>query len=775
MGPQSTGVRVPEPLDTDEAPEPVEAPEPRHDLHEDLLFRLDEEEERALTTRILTDNIAALEDRTEWETRLAEWEDQYYGRMPEKNFPWPGCSNFSVRLAMTGVEAYKPRLVDSVLGQTPPVIVVPTESTDEDRRDRVELFLNWQILSKLDLAPVVTQSAHLFLQPGLSVAKVYWKVSRLRRRFVREFPPTSSIETILEAVFGGQKPKEMKKTGDLTWEGTMPSSNHGDPLIVKLRLKFLDKDEGLQVLIEQEELLELPHVDLLDPIDAISPANGGAEVRDLPWFQHRLWLYEEDLREKVLLGRFYADAVQALLDQVTLPTGDAQKTDSAAYKSGQAQTEGVAEHGASDARQDQFEVLEDYRRYDIDGDGVLEEIITWVSPQLPQKILGWDYLDNVYAHGRRPFHVGRFFPIPFRFLGLPFTEIVRDLEDEINAIHNQRMDYGTITNLPFYFYRASALNPPTQTQLVPGQGVPVDNPKQDIEFPRWNSSPAWGQGEEAILLQYYERRTGVSDLSLGRQPNRVGATRTMGGTQALLDQGNLRFKTAVETFQRFWIGIFSDILALDQEYLPPGVEYRVTGKQPEFVRLKDRTDIRGQYDIRLAATSETVNRGQMRQDSVMIMQALRDPALLQSGMVGIKGIQRSTSDFLKAFGKDPDYYLEHQSPVREPNEELAMFVSGVYVSPSQGENVAQHLTTHQAQLLDPELAPYLKPDVRDKLKKHIQETEQLQRGAAMAQALQAQAGPRGAPAQAGNAAIGAGAPQMTPPPPTTTLPPPGAF
>src|SRR5207244_8556617 len=117
---------------------------------------------------------------------------------------------------------------------------------------------------------------------------------------------------------------------------------------------------------------------------------------------------------------------------------------------------------------------------------------------------------------------------------------------------------------------------------------------------------------------YFERLTGLTDLTLGRQPNRVGATRTAKGTQTLLGEAGLRFKTALAAFQRFWIGIFEDILALDQEYLAPGKEFRVTGKRPEFIKLKDRSVIRGRDDIRLAASTETMNREQMRQDASMV-------------------------------------------------------------------------------------------------------------------------------------------------------------
>ena len=145
---------------------PVEGPPASDDLRAQLLPRLTAAQEVTLVNRILTDYHADLMDRSEWENRLVEWENAYYGRAPEKTFPWPGAANFHVPLTMMGVETFKPRLVEAILGQSPPLIVVPTTAAGEDRRLKVETVLNWQIQVKLKLDPVITQAAHLFLQPG---------------------------------------------------------------------------------------------------------------------------------------------------------------------------------------------------------------------------------------------------------------------------------------------------------------------------------------------------------------------------------------------------------------------------------------------------------------------------------------------------------------------------------------------------------------------------------------------------------------------------------
>jgi len=131
---------------------------------------------------------------------------------------------------------------------------------------------------------------------------------------------------------------------------------------------------------------------------------------------------------------------------------------------------------------------------------------------------------------------------------------------------------------------------------------------------------------------------------------------------------------------------------------------------------------------------------------------MMNPSLIQVGIVGLKGVRRTVQDLLKAYGKDPDFYLEDQDVIRGPVEELMMFTIGQYVSPTTGENYDFHLKAHQAAAQD----PAIKPEVKALINRHMQETLQLKQAQQMAQALQQQR-PGGPPVgqQAMNAQQGA--------------------
>jgi hypothetical protein len=746
---------TPEELETD-VPEPEELSAPRAEMLRELLPTIPEDRQREVFLEALSEHQNALMDREAWESRLAEWERQYFGELPEKNFPWAGAANFNVPLTMVGVETMKPRLAESILGEKDPILLRPTESADDDKRDRIELFLNWQLRAELQIEDQVWQSAHEFLQPGITIAKVYWRVEDRRTKSLRAYPLATGLDQVMADVLGtAQLTEPATRVGDGAWELRTKTAAGAER--VTTIYTAIDGEELLVRVEKDERVYEGPSVDLIDAPDFIMPANAGPDIQRMPWIEHRMWLSPADLKARVADGQFgEAEVAELLRTGQTTDQSDVQ--DAEAYRQDKADREGVELD--ADTTPAQYEILARYQRMDLDDDGVEEEVIYWYCPDLPNKLLGWNYLDNVYAHGRRPFRIGRYFPLPGRTYGLSFAEIVADVQDEINTIHNQRVDYGTLQNIPFYFFRAGARHVGTM-HLRPGIGIPVDSP-QDVLFPRLPGTPAFGQNEEALLYQYFERLTGVSDLALGRQPNRVGATRTASGTSALLSEAGLRFRSAMRAFQRFWIGVFTDVLALNQQYLSGAKEFRVTGRWPPIIKIQDRSEIAGKYDLTLVATSETLHRQLMREDITAMMQGLlSNPLPMQLGLLGPRGIRILFRRFLTAYGEtDPDRILEviRQEPVRAPAEETAIFVNGGDVQPNPAEDLQAHIQEHQRILADPVARAVLGPEQVGKLERHVAQTIQLAQMQMVAQQMQQGRGQGPQPAvageQANNAAIG---------------------
>src|SRR3990167_7295912 len=350
---------------------PERLPDDAGTLRRRLLPPLDRQVDLALAARALQDSADALTDRAERERRWAMDDDQYHGILPVKTFPWKGCANFHVPLTRTGVETLKPRLIESVLGDDQPILVRPVEATDEARQDITERFLNWQVMTQLDLAPLVAESAHTFLVPGMCIAKTLWRVEERVLRAVRTFPTDMPMPEILKLLFGSAMPEGLEKDDEDTWTGTLRAPS-GAKRPVTLTFKFLP-DETQVLIVKNEGTYEAPRGELLNMEDVVAPINGGGDPQRLPWLHQRLYLDEAALRRKVRLGVFDKDAVEDLIRGQN-PSGDEGTLDSTAVRAGRAAAEGVEVLGASNVRADEYDVIESYRRWDIDDDGWEEEI-----------------------------------------------------------------------------------------------------------------------------------------------------------------------------------------------------------------------------------------------------------------------------------------------------------------------------------------------------------------------------------------------------------------
>lgn len=750
---------------------PEKAPE-KDPLWEELLPPLSDDDEYDLATAVMSDHKAAILDRQNWEKMLVLWEEQYLGILPEKTMPWPGCANFHVPITMLCIETLKPRLVESIMGTDQPVHALPTEAMDEKKRDTVEQFVNWQIQSEMKIDATVAESAHIFLSPGTAVAKSTWARRSRKAKYIRSFPTTTPVDQIFKAIFGQDIPAKWDSVGKNKWEGYF-EDERGVRRDVAVTFKI--SEDQIQVLVAREDVTyDGPDVSLLASEDFVAPFNGGADVQKLPWCQQVLWWTESDLRRKVRQKRLDKSRVDELLGE-----GDQAKGENSVEGNSQAitdlrsRTEGVDPDPQTDVRQDQYKIIEDYRLWDLDGDGEDEEIVCWVAESLPGKILGWDYLDNVFMTGKRPFVIGRPFPMPGRFYGMSFCEMVRGIQEEINTIHNQRVDIGTLVNTPGGWVRAGSDMSIHAQPMRPGEFRPIANPQTDIVPFQWNGSTVWGQNEEALLYQYLERLTGISDLSLGRQPNRVGATRTATGVASLLSEAGLRFKSIMLAFQRFWTAIFEQILALDQQYLPPGREFRVTGRFPEILKVKDKSELAGKFDLRLSATTETLNKETLREDATVKLNAALNPIALQLQLIGAKGLHRLYREFYRVHGEtDPDLIVEtlKMPVVYTPDQKLAIWENGGDSDPTPLENLQQTIELCMSILNDPTYEPVRKELGEEglvKVQMHLAKALQLAQMQMAMQSMQGSgkdAGGMGATPAVGdqrqNAQMGAQAPQQ---------------
>jgi hypothetical protein len=168
--------------------------------------------------------------------------------------------------------------------------------------------------------------------------------------------------------------------------------------------------------------------------------------------------------------------------------------------------------------------------YDIDGDGLDEDVIFWMILET-KTILRARYLTQMFPSPipMRPLAEAHLFPVPGRRFSIGVLEMMEGLHDLIKQTFDQSGDAGTIANAPFGFYKATSNVRPEVIQLSPGELYPLNDPKNDVNFPNLgNASQAYGFNMLGLLTQMEEKLTNIGDLQLGRVPQgKSSALRTV--------------------------------------------------------------------------------------------------------------------------------------------------------------------------------------------------------------------------------------------------------
>ena len=258
-------------------------------------------------------------------------------------------------------------------------------------------------------------------------------------------------------------------------------------------------------------------------------------------------------------------------------------------------------------------------------------------------------LEAVVPTGTRPWVIGQFIRNPGEPYGISLPEVMRGLAKELDAIHNQRIDAGTITIAPFGFYRAASSFKPEAVHIGPGVMVPVDD-INDVNVIQLQNNPIASFQEERIIIEYIEKLTSTSAYQMGRESDVVKSRATATGTMAIIGQGEQAFTILGVRLQEVISRLITKILQMYQSHMPPGYADRILGEEPGellFPGGLTPEDIAGQYDAYMTLDPTVANKSTERQaNQVMVQMGPQLMALAQDP----RGYEMA-SEFLKSIGK----------------------------------------------------------------------------------------------------------------------------
>lgn len=682
------------------------------------------------------------DDRQQWLDDLPKWLAMYQNRPVAKDEPWEGASNLFVPVTATVIDTAHPRYMAALFKPEPIAAFQPQDPSDEEYAKKQEQFLDWAVREDCALFPIMDRVLLSACVVGTQPVKVTWDLQIRHVRDRHEFPPDTPLQEALQAIYQAETTlvEAVQRTG-----GSPEQAQEYVVMVAEKGKRVVEVEKTptkVYVFTERNEVVrDAPLITYVNPEDFCVESDAPADLQRADHVTHRYWLTLDQIKRECRKGTFRKLDKSELEDLELLEDpSKAPDTNTSGAKEVREAITGAAETQRV-GTPSRIELLDSYRKYDVNDDGYDEEIIGTVVKEKPDIVLRVNRLEEVYRHGMRPFVTFGMFPVADAFWSVGYPFILDGLQAEINTIHNQRIDAGTIGNTPYGWYQPQAGLPAERVPLEPGVMIPVDDVNA-VKMAQPADYTAWRRDEERVIWDLIEKRTKVNDITMGRPGDTQGASRTATGVQQLASQSAIGNDLQVRRIQEDFKRLLTQILALYRQYMPPGREVRIRGAlgAPDVVVTRD--DLSKLLDLKFTGNSLSTDREIERNTFSFFAQGPLGPNvqgfLMQMGVMTPQGIAEWYRQLLKVFDV-PNIERIIQAPpqpaARNPDEVLGRVLAGEDVLPMPGEN-HQVIVDKLGRYLQSPDAVGLAPEVRLVAQHQLQARQQAAMQEMLAQQMQ---------------------------------------
>jgi len=331
---------------------------------------------------------------------------------------------------------------------------------------------------------------------------------------------------------------------------------------------------------------------------------GFDELEDMPWWSRRIvWTPEMARQEKY---KKYYDVSDKVLRSETLQPEE-EATDQ-------------ARAGETPNLNNRITWHESWIKYDLEKEGDFRRYIVSWHPET-REIMRIE--EDTYPWW--PLLLFRYGPRDFSLTGLGIIDMVKPYDDGLWGLYNTLVDNFKLSTLQVLAGK-KGVGLRADTDVYPGKLLLMNDPMTDL-IPKplgtsYNLNPTFAR----MVWELGERRSGISDYSLGRESPIVGNRATATGTMALIQEGqrrnDLSIKDIREELDTF--GLFNLIAMHDN--LDRKIPYVVMGEKGKYIQklLDLPSEPSPEYCVSVISNLSNVamNKDVEKQDAIMSMQLL---------------------------------------------------------------------------------------------------------------------------------------------------------
>lgn len=269
---------------------------------------------------------------------------------------------------------------------------------------------------------------------------------------------------------------------------------------------------------------------------------------------------------------------------------------------------------------DLLDVRECWLDFDIRGAGEPQAIVATIHmPSMTFLRIDW----NPFFNQEKPYSYARYMRQEKRFYGIGLAEMQFHYQHEITAMHNQRIDSGTIANATMFKGKKGSVR--QDEEVFPGRWFLLDN-MDDVQVLNMGSGKydSTIQNENATL-SYSKQRSGVNDYITGASTPAIGYA-TLGTNLQQLEQVTQRFDQTLREVRRALAESGTRLVELYQQFNQGGKEYIYLGQEDgeilhQFLQFPIEL-VRMGVGIDVTATSAALNKDTQIRSNTLIMQML---------------------------------------------------------------------------------------------------------------------------------------------------------
>jgi hypothetical protein len=579
----------------------------------------------------------------------------------EPQGPWDNSANFRQKLVLKYGKATHARLWQLFSNPSGFYKAEARREPFKDREPQVKQFMDFVVESYSNGKTGARAEFDKFLWDnvfeGSGYLMCYWK--REEHKYLEVVP---TVEVTEKLVFD-------------------PQNLTGKPVT---ETKTIEKE------VVKTEIVETPQIRRLHWEDIVMPT-GAQDPQESDWVCRRVFMSDYDLKNKAQVGAFDKDAVE---ESLAFKESMFAQLDSAnQMKTERADIDGTDPNNwYRDGHHVVYEwygkayvkKIVDENEEQADVGSLPQEIVAWIHKG-SGKVLGWTYLYRISPSGMRPIFKADFVSFPDRTQGVGTAELIYEEQRYSEAIVNMRLDNGMLSSLPMFAYRQSSGLKPMSMRVKPGQGIPVDD-VNDVRMLQFPFLQGFGYQEEAAIDAKAEGLLAISEINLGRAPDKVGALRNATGSNLLASESGIQLEIHFDRLARCVSKMLQFLFILCRERMPSELYYRVTGERGEPIFGKvNRNDLRGEFDFTISVDILGQSQLEKQQQATLMMQTLISPAFMQTGVVTPGNLYNLAKNFLRAHksGRIDDYLTKPEGYVEvvTPAERLYRLSFGLWQNP----------------------------------------------------------------------------------------------